>query len=124
MIKYATSRFRPAEGQFVPSALFAVLASENDTTGRPKLPAVGPMNSDGTKSGVLGYDLLGARGAMSYQSTSNVVVTATASDYVIFESPIARFSYDATTGPAGVRVGIWAYLVVGARLGSLKVTAS
>jgi uncharacterized protein len=124
VIKYATTRFRPAEGQFVPSALFAVLASENDTTGRPKLPAVGPMNSDGTKSGVLGYDLLGARGAMSYQSTSNVVVTATASDYVIFESPIARFSYDATTGPAGVRVGIWAYLVVGARLGSLKVTAA
>jgi len=42
----------------------------------------------------------------------------------IFESPIARFSYDQVVGPAAVRVGIWAYLVVGQRLGSLKVTAA
>jgi hypothetical protein len=124
VIKYATTRFRSATGQFVPSALFAVLASENDTTGRPKLPAVGPINSDGTKQGVLGYNLLGAQGQMSYQSTVNVVVTGVESDHAIFESPIARFSYDAVTGPAGVRVGIWAYLVVGTRLGSLKVTAA
>lgn len=127
VVKYATTRFSPAEGQFVPSALFAVLATQLSTgDGRPLIPAIGPVNSDGTMRGVLGYNLLGAEGAMSYGSTVNVVVTARKSDFVIFESSIARFSYDAVTGPAGVRVGIWAYLGIGVRNvgGSLKVTAA
>ena len=61
---------------------------------------------------------------LSYASTANVVVTGRSNDYVIFESPVARFSYDQVAGPAGVRVGVWAYLVVGLRLGSIKVTAA
>ena len=39
-------------------------------------------------------------------------------------SRIAQFSYDQVVGPQAIRIGIWAYLVVGARLGSLKVTAA
>lgn len=127
IVKYATTRFDPAEGQFVPSALFAVLATQLSTgDGRPLIPAIGPINADGTLRGVLGYDLLGAQGAMSYGSTANVVVTARRNDFVIFESSIARFSYDAVTGPSGVRIGLWAYLGIGVRNvgGSLKVTAA
>ena len=85
---------------------------------------MGPVNSNGTLGGPLGFDLLGAQGFLSHASTVNKVVTARADDYVIFESSIARFSYDAVTGPADVRIDIWAYLVVGARRGGLKVTAA
>jgi hypothetical protein len=43
---------------------------------------------------------------------------------VIFESPVARFTFSEVVGPTSVRVGIWAYLGVGTRLGGLKVTAA
>jgi HK97 family phage prohead protease len=125
VIAYFTARFRGAGAQFVPSALYAVLLAQPDTTGRPLLPSIGAINSSGTTAdGGSGAGILGASTFLSYASTTNVVVTGAANDYVIFESPIARFSYDAVTGPSGVRVGIWAYLVVGTRLGSLKVTAA
>jgi HK97 family phage prohead protease len=125
VIAYYGARFRPAGAQFIPPALFAVLLAELDTTGRPKMPNLGPINSSGTTDdGGTGGGILGAQTFLSYASTANVVVTGRADDFAIFESPVARFSYDAVTGPAGVRIGLWGYLVVGARLGSLKVTAA
>lgn len=125
VIKYYTTRFKPAEAQFVPSALFAVLLAEADTTGRPKMPLLNPVNSDGTTAaGGVSGSILGATDYLSYASTVNVVVTARASDYVVYESSVAQFSYDAVTGPSAVRIGIWAYLVVGTRLGGLSVTAA
>ena len=125
IVAYYTARFRGATGQFIPPALYPVLLSQADTTGRPLLPAIGPINADGTTdNGAVGASLLGATVYLSYASTANVVVTGRPNDFVIMESPIARFSYDAVTGPAGVRVGVWAYLAVGQRLGSIKVTAA
>jgi len=126
VVKYATTRFAAAQGQFVPAALFGVLVTQLSAgDGRPLLPVIGPTNADGTlNSDNLGYVLANAQGAMSYQSTVNVVVTARRTDFVIFESPVARFSYDQVVGPAAVRVGVWAYLGIGVRLGSLKVTAA
>jgi len=125
IVAYYTARFRGATGQFIPPALYPVLLSQADTTGRPLLPAVGPINADGTTdNGAVGASLLGATVYLSYASTANVVVTGRQNDFVIMESPVARFSYDAVTGPAGVRVGVWAYLAVGQRLGSIKVTAA
>ena len=125
VIAYYAARFRGAGAQFIPAALYPVLLSQADTTGRPLLPAIGPINSDGTTAdGAIGASLLGATVYLSYASTANVVVTGRANDFVIFESPIARFTYDQVVGPAAVRVGVWAYLVVGQRLGSIKVTAA
>jgi len=125
IVAYYTARFRAATGQFIPPALYPVLLAQADTAGRPLLPAIGPINADGTTAdGAVGATLLGATVYLSYASTANVVVTGRPNDFVIMESPVARFSYDAVTGPAGVRVGVWAYLAVGQRLGSLKVTAA
>jgi HK97 family phage prohead protease len=125
IVAYYTARFRAAQGEFIPPALYPVLLAQADTTGRPLLPALGPINASGTTSdGAVGANILGATVYLSYASTVNVVVTGRSNDFVIFESPIARFSYDAVTGPAGVRVGVWAYLAVGQRLGSIKVTAA
>lgn len=125
VITYYGTRFKPAQGAFIPSALFSVLLAQNDSTGRPLLPMLGAMNSDGTVSAGGGEaGILGAATKLSYASTANVCVFAVPSDYVIYESSIATFSYDQAAGPQAVRVGLWAYLVVAARLGGLKVTAA
>jgi hypothetical protein len=127
VVNYFGTRFRGATGAFIPSALFSVLAAQGDTTGRPFLPMIGAVNSDGaTLADDLSLELavLTARAKLSYASTVNVCVFGRPNDFVIYESPIAQFSYDQVVGPQAVRVGLWAYLVVGTRLGSLKVTAA
>lgn len=125
LIAYQQARFKPARGQFIPSALYTTTLAQADTTGRPFLATTGPTNAVGSiEEDGASASLLGSKEFLSWASTVNVVVTGRPEDYVIFESSIARFSYDAVTGPAAVRLGIWAYLVVGTRLGSLKVTAA
>lgn len=125
VVAYQAARFKPATGQFVPPALYTVALAQADTTGRPFYTYLNPMNAQATiDAGGASGNILGAVEFLSWASTVNVVVTARPEDFVIYESSIARFSYDAVTGPAGIRLGIWAYLVVGARLGALKVTAA
>ena len=125
VVNYFGTRFRPADVALIPSALYAVLLAQGDTTGRPFLPMIGQMNSDGSvRPGGIAGDLLGATVKLSWASTANVCVFATSSDYVIFESAITQFTYDQVVGPQSVRVGLWAYLGIGTRLGGLKVTAA
>ena len=127
VINYYGTRFRGATGAFIPSALFPVLAAQGDTTGRPFLPMIGAMNSDGSTTAddtTLELAVLTARAKLSYASTANVCVFGRPSDFVVYESPVTTVSYDQVVGPQAVRIGLWAYLVVGARLGSLKVTAA
>jgi hypothetical protein len=125
VVNYQGTRFSPAEGAFIPSALYSVLLAQGDTTGRPFLPMIGQQNSDGSVArGGIQADVLGAATKLSWASTANVCVFGRPNDFVIYESSIAQFSYDQVVGPQAVRIGIWAYLVVGTRLGSLKVTAA
>lgn len=125
VIAYYAARFKGAGAVFVPSALYTVLLNQGDSTGRPFLPMIGAMNSDGTTAaGGSQGGLLGAGVYLSYASTTNVVVTGAPTDYVIYESSVATFSFNEVVGPQNVRIGLWAYLVVGTRLGSLKVTAA
>jgi HK97 family phage prohead protease len=126
VITYYGTRFRPAQGVFVPSALYAVLLNQLSAgDGRPLMPFFSPANTDASvEAGATNGNVLGATAYLSYASTANVVVTARKADYVIYESSVAQFTYDQPVGPAAVRFGIWAYLVVAARLGSLKVTAA
>jgi hypothetical protein len=125
VVKYYATRFRPAEAAFVPSAQYSVLLAQGDTTGRPFMPMLGPVNSDGTvNSGGVNGNILGAQAFLSWASTANVNVFAVRNDYVIYESSIAQFTYDQVVGPQSVRVGLWAYLGIGTRLGGLSVTAA
>jgi hypothetical protein len=125
VVGYYGTRFVPCEGAFIPSALYSVLLAQGDTTGRPFMPMIGQQNSDGSvRPGGIAGDILGATAKLSYASTANVNVFGVPSDFVIFESAIAQFQYDQVVGPQAVRVGLYAYLVVGTRLGSLKVTAA
>ena len=125
VITYQGTRFSPATGLFVPAALYSVLLAQARYDRAP-VPADDRSDEQrwqrqpGCRPG-----RRARRGAyLSWGSTANVVVTARANDFVIFESPVATFSYDQPVGPQAIRIGIWAYLVVGARLGSLKVTAA
>jgi hypothetical protein len=127
VVNYYGTRFKPARGAFLPPASFTTLTAQADTTGRPLVPQLGVVNSDGQIDGggdELAVSLLSARGRLSWASTVNVWVFGIPSDFVIYESSIARFSYDQVAGPQSIRIGIWGYLVVGTRLGSLKVTAA
>jgi hypothetical protein len=125
VVNYYGTGSSPAEGAFIPSALFPVLLAQGDTTGRPFLPMIGrEQRRLGRRRG--GIEARRARRAtkLSWASTVNVCVFGRPNDFVIYESSIAQFSYDQVVGPQAVRIGIWAYLVVGTRLGSLKVTAA
>lgn len=126
VVNFYATRFRPASGAFIPSAQFSTLLAQADTTGRPLVPQLGVVNSDGRVNvgEAITAPLLSAQGTLSWSSTANVWVFGVPSDFVIYESAIAQFRYDQVVGPQAVRVGIWAYLVVGTRLGSLKVTAA
>ncbi len=125
VVNYFGVRFKPAQGVFIPPAEYSVLLAQGDTTGRPFLPMIGATNSDGTVArGAALTNVLGADGYLSWASTVNVNVFGVPSDFVIYESAIAQFTYDQIVGPQAVRVGLWAYLGIGTRLGSLKVTAA
>ena len=125
VINYYGVRFKPAEGAFIPATLYSVLLAQGDSTGRPFLPMIGQVNSDGSvRSGGVQADVLGAATRLSYASTTNVCVFGVPSDFVVYESSVAQFTFAEVVGPQAVRIGIWAYLVVGTRLGSLKVTAA
>ena len=125
VVNYYATRFRPAEFAFVPSVAYSTLLAHGDTTGRPFMPQIGAMNSDATvQVGGVGGNILGAQVRLSWASTLDVHVFAVANDYVIFESSIAQFTYDQVVGPQSVRVGLWAYLGIGTRLGGLSVTAA
>lgn len=127
VVNYYTTRFKTAKAAFIPSAQFSTLLAQADTTGRPLVPALTPTNADGqlnVDGDQMYAPLLGARGTLAWQATANVWVFGVPSDFVIYESAVASFRYDQVVGPQAVRVGIWTYLVVGTRLGSLKVTAA
>lgn len=125
LIAFQAARFTPATGQFIPPALFSVALQQADTTGRSFLATNGATNALGAIGGDGAFaTMLASHEYLSWASTVNVVVTGRPSDFAILESSVARFSYDQATGPAAIRIGIWAYLVVAKRAGSLKVTAA
>ena len=126
VVGYTVARFTPCQAVFCPGVLYGVLAVQPNTGSlKPLLAYINPIDANGRiEAGGGEGNLLGARVIYSYTSTVNVVVTAVPTDVVVFESPLAQFRYDAVTGPAGVRVGLWAYLGAVSRRGALKTTAA
>jgi len=125
VIAHQGAVFMPAQATFLPSGLYASLLKQADSAGRLLVPWAGPSNASGEQgNGGAGASVLGVPVIHSWASTTAVAVTGRRSDFAIFESSIARFSFDQGAGaPASIRVGLWAYLATGARRGSLKETA-
>jgi HK97 family phage prohead protease/HK97 family phage major capsid protein len=132
IVQHQASRFLPAERVFLSPTLYGNALKETDTAGRLLMPWAGPSNAAGEQgSGASGGSVLGVPVAMSWTSTDgvagvgSVAIAGRASDFIIYESPIFRFTFDQGAGaPAAIRVGLWAYLAAGARRGSLKETAA
>jgi hypothetical protein len=126
--------FLPAEGLFLPTTLYQSWLTQLDSTNRPLTPFYGPMNADSqvTDGGFAGAVVAGVKARQSWASTAGtgagvngIAVVGRQTDYAVFESNIVRFQYTEGAGaPAAIRVGLWAYLVVGTRRGSRKATGA
>jgi hypothetical protein len=131
IIQHQAQRFLPAQGVFLSPTLFANALKQADSAGRLLVPWQGGTNAAGEQGDAAsGASILGVPLFLSWASTDGtagvggVAIAGKRSDFVIFESAIARFSFDQGAGaPASIRVGLWAYLATGARRGSLKETA-
>lgn len=133
VLNYFQNIFVPADGLFLPTTLYASWLTQLDTTNRPLAPFYGPMNAAGiSMAGFAGGVLNGVPVAQSWSSTAGagagvggVAVAGRETDFAIFESNLTNFTYDQGAGaPAAVRIGVWAYLVVGTRRGSRKATGA
>jgi hypothetical protein len=132
IVQHQAQRFLPAEGVFLSPTLYANALKQADSAGRLLVPWLGPTNAAGQQGvGASGASVLGVPLALSWASTDGtagvgaVAIAGRRSDFIIYESPIARFTFAEGAGaPASIRVGLWAYLAAGARRGSLKETAA
>jgi hypothetical protein len=135
VLNHVANVFLPAERVFLPTTLTSSWLAQNDTTGRPLAPVYNPINSDSVadpnNTPIVGESLK-VPVAQSWSSTAGagagvggVAVVGRSSDFAIFESNIVRFQYDqGAEAPSAVRIGLWAYLVVGVRRGSRKATGA
>lgn len=135
VINYLGNVFIPPERLFLPTTLTNSWITQNDTTGRPLAPSITPMNSDGSINvnalPIIGQ-VLTVPVAQSWASTAGtgagvggVAVIGRSSDFAIFESNVVRFRYtEGAEAPSAIRIGLWAYLVVGTRRGSRKATGA
>lgn len=127
--------FLPAERLFLPTTLTNSWLTQLDTTNRPIAPYYGAFNADGIADPA-GVPVIGrlfdAPVAQSWSSTAGagagvggVAVIGRETDFAIFESALTSFRYDqGAEAPSAVRIGLWAYLVVGTRRGSRKATGA
>jgi hypothetical protein len=134
VLNHLQNVFLPAERLFIPTTLATSWLTQLDTTNRPLAPWLNPMNSSGQYDPdlpTLGM-IQGVSVAQSWASTpgagagvGGVAVVGRSSDFAIFESNLVNFQFtEGAEAPSAIRVGLWAYLVVGTRRGSRKATGA
>jgi hypothetical protein len=123
IVEYQGVRFLPAQAVFLPPLTYAELLQQADSAGRPLVPFLGATNAQGTvDAGAAGASLVGAQVALSWASDAGLATVARSTDMVIYESAVARFTYEQPEGPAKIRLGVWAYLAAADRKGARKHT--
>lgn len=112
-IAVRNARKLPADILIASVTRYGELLKLKDSTGRPLMPAdsAGPVNVVGTGTAavdgrLLGLGVLATDGITQYPES---ILTARASDTILFESPVLRFRYEEPDGPETIRLGIWAY---------------
>jgi HK97 family phage major capsid protein len=86
------------------------LAQDVDGTGRPHLPAVGPMNAVGTwKPGGTGASVENAELVRAAKVTASKAVIARSEGVLWFESAVQQFSFSEVEGPGVVKLALWGY---------------
>lgn len=133
-LNYLQNVFLPVQRVFLPTTLYGSWLTQLDTTNRPLAAWSGDAASVGsvTEPGYAGASLVGVPVVQSWSSTAGagagvggVAVAGRSSDFAIFESNVSHFRFDqGAEAPAAIRIGLWAYLVVGTRRGSRKATGA
>lgn len=101
---------------------YGSLLKIKDTTGRPMIPgdSGGLVNVVGSGTvavdgRVHGLGVIASDGVTQYPES---LLVARASDTLLFESSVLRFSYDQVAGPEVVRMGIYAYVAAAVKYAS------
>ena len=109
----AGARFLPAEGIFANSTSWGALVAAEDTTGRPLMPYISPVNSNaqytndpGFQRGIIGG--VPTEPAWAILSAANEIV-ARRNDAVQFKSAILDVRLMEREGPQSVVFAIWQY---------------
>lgn len=109
---YAVTRLLPAEGVFTSTNDWSNLVAGEDTTGRPIMPFINPMNSVGTLSGA-GYQqgMIGGTPIEPAWAITNQTYgfIARRNDARQFKSTVLEFRFDEKLGPQSIVFAIWQY---------------
>ncbi|RPJ28271.1 MAG: phage major capsid protein [Chloroflexi bacterium] len=109
---YAVTRLMPAEGVFTSTNDWANLVAGEDTTGRPIMPFINPINSVGQFSGVgyqqgiIGGTLVEPAWAITNQLFGFI---ARKNDARQFKSTVLEFRLTERNGPQSIVFAIWQY---------------
>jgi len=109
---YSVTRLLPAEGIFTSTNDWANLVAAEDTTGRPIMPFINPMNAVGTLSGVgyqqgvIGGTIVEPAWAITNQTFGFV---ARRNDARQFKSTVLNFRFEEQKGPESIVFAIWQY---------------
>lgn len=115
MALYSFRRFRSPNAVLMGSNATTILATANDSTGRPIFPAVGPMNAVGTSGNgettwnVDGMAFTPAWAATGVAAGDTQIFILNSSDLWVWESPLLTFRYEEKQGPANIELNIFGY---------------
>lgn len=106
---------------------YSALLLDVDTTGRPMLASVNPMNAAATpRAGHTGADVDGVEIFKAYSVSANDAFLYRAEDVFLGESSLQTFRFEEVEGPGVIKLALWAYFVAKVtRAGSVvKVTSA
>ena len=106
-----STRFLPAEGTFLNTANYLKLMQGEDSTGRPIVPMINPMNSNATAdSGFTGAVIGGAPTALGWAlAAASAVVVARRNDARQWQSAVLDIRLVEREGPQSVVFAVWQY---------------
>ncbi len=115
MALYPFRRFRAPNAVLMGSNATTILATANDSTGRPIFPAVGPMNAVGTaQNGETTWNVDGMAFTPAWAATGTAagdtqIFILNSSDLWVWESPLLTFRFEEKQGPANIELNIFGY---------------
>lgn len=124
IVEYPFRRFAKPDRLVLSSEAAKALAAAADTTGRPLLPRLQPMNASGQVSVLDGaFDIDGLPGVPAWSMTGNTAADADAimwnsQDVWAWESNLLMFRYEEVAGPANIDLALFGYFASAVLRGS------
>ena len=107
---YYDVNLEDASGVAAHPGFYSALLADVDTTGRPMLASVNPMNAAGVPlAGHTGADVDGVEVFKAYAVSANDAYLYNAADLFIGESSVQTFRFDEVEGPGVIKLALWSY---------------